>query len=213
MPILPKERDPRLITIRRGGTLTDEHHRLLADWALGCAEHVLHLFEDRQPGDSRPREAIETGRAWIRGDVRMGDARRAAFQANAAARGCPIQGSSLHCRRARRLRWLTSPPMTWALRRTPSGRPAHASQPTTLRKLGPRNGSGSGCTSLPLSVNSFSTINNAGAPSAGTSSTADLKLASDRSGQRTGELTERLSGGSCTDPPEPHLAIVMGPNS
>ena len=87
MPILPTERDPRLITIRRGGTLTDEHHRLLADWALACAEHVLHLFEDRQPGDGRPREAIEIGRAWIRGEVRMGDAHRAAFQANAAARG------------------------------------------------------------------------------------------------------------------------------
>ena len=58
MPILPKERDPRLITVRRGGTLTDDHHRLLADWALSCAEHVLHLFEDRRPGDSRPRDAI-----------------------------------------------------------------------------------------------------------------------------------------------------------
>src|SRR6185437_4836736 len=87
VPILPKERDPRLITIRRGGTLTDEHHRLLADWALLCAEHVLHLFEDHQPGDRRPREAVDAGRAWIRGEVRMGDARRAAFQANAAARG------------------------------------------------------------------------------------------------------------------------------
>jgi hypothetical protein len=87
--ILPKERDPRLITIRRGGTLTDEHHRLLADWALGCAEHVLPLFEDLQPGDGRPRDAIELGRAWIRGEVGMGDARRAAFQANAAAREMP----------------------------------------------------------------------------------------------------------------------------
>ena len=87
MPILPKERDPRLITIRRGGTLTDEHHRLLADWALLCAEHVLHLFEDRQPGDSRPRDAIEAGRGWIRGEVGMRDSRQAAFQANAAARG------------------------------------------------------------------------------------------------------------------------------
>jgi hypothetical protein len=86
VPILPKVRDPRLITIRRGGTLTDEHHRLLADWALGCSEHVLPLFEDLRPGDSRPREAIEAGRAWIRGEVRMGDARRLAFQANAAAR-------------------------------------------------------------------------------------------------------------------------------
>lgn len=87
MPILPTERDPRLITIRRGGTLTDAHHRLLAGWALSCAEHVLPLFEERQPGDSRPREAIEIGRAWIRGEVRMGDAHRAAFQANAAGRG------------------------------------------------------------------------------------------------------------------------------
>jgi hypothetical protein len=32
MPILRAERDPRLITVRRGGTLTDEHHRLLAAW-------------------------------------------------------------------------------------------------------------------------------------------------------------------------------------
>jgi hypothetical protein len=89
VPILPKERDPRLITIRRGGSLTDEHHRMLADWALLCAEHVLHLFEDQQPGDSRPRDAIDLGRAWIRGEVRWGDARQAAFQANAAARGMP----------------------------------------------------------------------------------------------------------------------------
>jgi Imm-5 like putative immunity protein len=87
VPILPKERDPRLITIRRGGTLTDEHHRLLAGWALLCAEHVLHLFEDQQPGDSRPRAALSLGRAWIRGEAGMSDARQAAFRANAAARG------------------------------------------------------------------------------------------------------------------------------
>jgi hypothetical protein len=89
VPILPKERDPRLITLRRGGTLTDDHHRLLAEWAIVCTEHVLHLFEDHQPGDSRPREALELGRAWIRGEVRMGEARQAAFRANAAARGMP----------------------------------------------------------------------------------------------------------------------------
>jgi hypothetical protein len=89
VPILPKERDPRLITIRRGGTLTDDHHRLLADWALLCAEHVLHLFEDHQRDDSRPRDAIDAGRAWIRGEMRMGEARQLAFQANAAGRGMP----------------------------------------------------------------------------------------------------------------------------
>ena len=89
MPILPAERDPRLITMRRGGTLTDEHHRLLADWAALCAEHVLQLFDEEQPRDTRPRDAIDVGRAWVRDEVRMGDARRAAFAANAAARGLP----------------------------------------------------------------------------------------------------------------------------
>lgn len=89
MPILPTERDPRLITVRRGGTLTDDHHRLLAEWALQCAEHVLHLFEDDRPGDDRPRQAIDVGRAWIRGEVPMKVAHDEAFQANAAARGMP----------------------------------------------------------------------------------------------------------------------------
>jgi hypothetical protein len=49
MPILPAERDPRLTTVRRGGTLTDEHHWRLAAWAALCAEHVLHLFDEEQP--------------------------------------------------------------------------------------------------------------------------------------------------------------------
>jgi hypothetical protein len=87
VPILPKERDPRLITIRRGGSLTDEHHRLLAAWAALCAEHVLPLFEQDQPSDTRPREAIDLCRAWIRGEVRMKVCHRAAFVANAAGRG------------------------------------------------------------------------------------------------------------------------------
>jgi hypothetical protein len=97
VPILPKERDPRLITLRRGGTLTDEHHRLLADWALRCAEHVLHLFEEQRPDDHRPRDALEVGRAWIRGELRMTDAHNAAFQANAAARGMadPVKFAAL----------------------------------------------------------------------------------------------------------------------
>jgi hypothetical protein len=89
MPILPAERDPRLITMRRGGTLTDRHHRLLAEWAALCAEHVLHLFDQEQPRDTRPRDAINIGRSWIRGEVSMRDAHRAAFVANAAARGLP----------------------------------------------------------------------------------------------------------------------------
>lgn len=88
-PILPNQRDPRLVTIRRGGTLSDKHHRLLAARALDCAEHVLPIFEDRQPGDTRPRHAIEVGRAWIRGEVQMREAHREAFLVNAAGRSRP----------------------------------------------------------------------------------------------------------------------------
>lgn len=85
--ILPKVRDPRFITIRRGGTLTDADHRLLAQWAAACAEHVLHLFETVRPLDPRPRQAIEQARAWVRGEITMTEARSAAGHANAAARG------------------------------------------------------------------------------------------------------------------------------
>ena len=84
--ILPKERDHRFITIRRGGTLTDADHQLLALWAAICAEHVLHLFEAVQPSDPRPRQAIEQIRAWARGEITMSQSRAAGGHAMAAAR-------------------------------------------------------------------------------------------------------------------------------
>lgn len=84
--ILPKDRDPRFITIRRGGTLTDSNHQLLAVWAAACAEHVLHLFEAVQPADPRPRQAIAQTRAWARGEITMSQSRAAGGHAMAAAR-------------------------------------------------------------------------------------------------------------------------------
>jgi hypothetical protein len=92
--ILPKDRDPRFITIRRGGTLTDDDHRLLALWAAGCAEHVLCLFESVRPGDARPRQAIEQIRAWTRGEIRMSESRAAGGHAMGAARG--LRGAARH---------------------------------------------------------------------------------------------------------------------
>jgi hypothetical protein len=84
--ILPKIRDPRFTTIRRGGHLTDGDHQLLAVWAAACADHVLPLFESVVPDDPRPRTAIEQARAWARGEVTMTDSRTAAGHANGAAR-------------------------------------------------------------------------------------------------------------------------------
>jgi len=96
--ILSKDRDPRFITIRRGGTLTDLDHQLLALWAAACAEHVLHLFESVQPSDPRPRQAIELTRAWARGEIKMSQARAAAGAANAAAR--ELSGAARHAAHA-----------------------------------------------------------------------------------------------------------------
>jgi hypothetical protein len=96
--ILPKVRDPRFITVRRGGTLQDDIHQLLGVWAADCAEHVLHHFEQARPGDDRPRRAIELGRAWARGETTWWEARAAGGHANAAARD--LRGAGRHAAHA-----------------------------------------------------------------------------------------------------------------
>ena len=78
-------RDRRFVAVHRGGRLTLARHRLLAAWAADCAEHVLALFEETS-SDNRPRAAIETARAWARGEASVGDAQKAAVAAHAAAR-------------------------------------------------------------------------------------------------------------------------------
>jgi thymidine phosphorylase len=92
--ILAKVADPRLVTIRRGGTLTDADHHLLALWAASCAEHVLHFFESARPEDPRPRQAIEHARAWARGEITMTQARAAGGHAMGAARD--LRGAPRH---------------------------------------------------------------------------------------------------------------------
>jgi len=60
-----------------------QDHGSLALWAADCAEHVLPHFEEKRPGDARPRRAIEAGCAWARGGMKMSEARAAAFAAYA----------------------------------------------------------------------------------------------------------------------------------
>jgi hypothetical protein len=61
-------------------------HRALVLWAVGCAERVLPHFEEANPGDDRPRKALEAGRAWAREELGTGAVREAALAAHAAAR-------------------------------------------------------------------------------------------------------------------------------
>ncbi|HEX3507425.1 MAG TPA: hypothetical protein VHW94_03470 [Candidatus Dormibacteraeota bacterium] len=92
--ILPKVRDLRFVTIRRGGSLQDSDHHLLALWAASCAEHVLVHFEAARPEDRRPRHAIDQARAWARGEITMSQARAAGGHAMGAARD--LSGAARH---------------------------------------------------------------------------------------------------------------------
>jgi hypothetical protein len=91
-------RDPRFVTIRRGGLLDDASHRLLVAWAADCAAHVLDLFTVARPGDDRPAAAIMTARRWAAGKVSTLVAREAAYAAHAAARDA--SGAAQHVARA-----------------------------------------------------------------------------------------------------------------
>ncbi len=66
--------------------LDDSEHKEAVLWACNVAERVLPIFESAIPDDCRPRLAIEAGRDWARGKLKMTDARMAAFAAHAAAR-------------------------------------------------------------------------------------------------------------------------------
>ena len=91
--ILPQDPRSRFITLRRGGLLTDDDHRLLAVWAADCAEHVLHHFDERGQVTTG-RDTRSTRRAWARGEIAMMQARAAAGHANAAARD--LSGAARH---------------------------------------------------------------------------------------------------------------------
>jgi hypothetical protein len=68
-------------------------HKAIARWAAMCAERALPVFEERRPDDFRPRAAIESLRAWERGEIPMTACRTAAFAAHAAARDATDSGT------------------------------------------------------------------------------------------------------------------------
>jgi len=66
--------------------LDKRDQKALALWAADCAERVLPYFEKKYPKDYRPRKAIEAARKWAKGKITVGEARKAALAAHAAAR-------------------------------------------------------------------------------------------------------------------------------
>ena len=78
-------RDRRFVAEHRGGPLDRHNHQLMALWAADCAEHALSAFW-KIDNDLRPLDALRKVRAWARGEISVGDARKASLAAHAAAR-------------------------------------------------------------------------------------------------------------------------------
>jgi len=67
-------------------SFTDTDHLLAAEQALNEALVVLPIFERIEPDDHRPRLALETLTAWMKGEATVTQVRQAAFDAHEAAR-------------------------------------------------------------------------------------------------------------------------------
>jgi hypothetical protein len=79
---LTRYKDERIVNIAER---TD--HKILAIWAVDCAERVLPYFEKKHPKDHRPRNAIKTLQTWIKtGIFSMAVIRKASLASHAAAR-------------------------------------------------------------------------------------------------------------------------------
>lgn len=92
-------RDRRFVAEHRGGPLSRLDHQLMALWAADCAEHVLTIsWKDED--DPRPAQAIRKARAWGRGEITVGDARKAAIASHASAREAREEASTAAARAA-----------------------------------------------------------------------------------------------------------------
>lgn len=88
----------RPFTKRMNHQIFEPDQRTLALWAADCAEHVLPYFEEKYPGDDRPRKAIETLHTWIdTGVFKMAVIRKASLDAHAAARKPLADGETAAC--------------------------------------------------------------------------------------------------------------------
>ena len=73
----------KLWLLQRSEFISEKQLHLLA---CDFAEHALHIYEDQYPGDNRPRNAIETKRAWVTGEATDKELAAASDAAWAAAR-------------------------------------------------------------------------------------------------------------------------------
>lgn len=84
---------PLLAVIRQ------QKHKTLVLWALEYAEELADRFEEKYPGEVRPRAAVDACVAWSRGEIKMPVAKKAIHAAHNAA--AEIADDIVYCSIAR----------------------------------------------------------------------------------------------------------------
>ena len=64
----------------------DQSHRIMVLWALDLAAESVADLEEKYPGETRPREALEAARAWAAGEIKMRLAQRKILDCHAFAK-------------------------------------------------------------------------------------------------------------------------------
>jgi hypothetical protein len=83
---------------------TDEnqHKRVAVMFAVLCAESIIKIYEDKYPGDNRPRKAIEAAKEYLKSGKNAARAARAAARAARAARAAYAAAAAADAARAAR---------------------------------------------------------------------------------------------------------------
>ncbi|MFX0027694.1 MAG: putative immunity protein [Candidatus Hermodarchaeota archaeon] len=89
-------KDERLVEL-----VDKTNKKILAVWAIDCAERVLPYYEKEHPKDHRPKNALETLQTWINTEAfKMAIIREASLDAHAAAREVGEDNSARSAARA-----------------------------------------------------------------------------------------------------------------
>lgn len=63
-----------------------QNHRVLILWALDCADQTLPQLQLVTPDENRPRQCLDTCRAWAEGRIKMKSAKEAIINCHKAAK-------------------------------------------------------------------------------------------------------------------------------
>lgn len=66
--------------------IDQQNHRTMVLWALELCGEAVRIIEEKYPGESRPKDALNASRLWAEGKIRMREAQRKILDCHALAK-------------------------------------------------------------------------------------------------------------------------------